>query len=257
MRAITTCPNEIQHNSVVSLPRLRRKVTSGCKFVHGWHFRPYQRKKSKFVPRLRQKSAETRPSTSICTTPAPAARPTRICFFARLAAWHDRENFGYTCCARRSVCDLSSCGTHFRNWDSPTSVTRNNSKCPKRRLNSLVGLALALAARMDPVLVVVAWWAFFDFCYAEYPQRISLFFVGPGPFLLLVLHFSAFGQNVNLAGRFADRRLWVLVVFVWLFPLFVDSCTYTATELCTFLAFTTSASVRTKPQATSAAPEEK
>ena len=47
-----------------------------------------------------------------------------------------------------------------------------------------------------------------------------------------------------------------LFVF-WLVPLFVDYCTYTATVLCTFLAFTTSTSVRTEPQATSAAPEEK
>ena len=42
-----------------------------------------------------------------------------------------------------------------------------------------------------------------------------------------------------------------------LFPLLVDCCTYTATVLCTFLAFTTSTSVRTEPQATSAKPEEK
>ena len=87
---------------------------------------------------------------------------------------------------------------------------------------------------------------------AVYPQRIWLFCVGPGPFLL-----SVFGRNANLAGGFAGRRLWVLVVFAWLFPLFVDYCTYTATVLCTFLAFTTSTSVRTEPQATSAAPEEK
>ena len=37
----------------------------------------------------------------------------------------------------------------------------------------------------------------------------------------------------------------------------MDCCTYTATVLCTFLAFTTSTSVRTEPQATLAAPEEK
>ena len=92
---------------------------------------------------------------------------------------------------------------------------------------------------------------------AVYPQRIWLFCVGSGPFLLLVLRLSVFGQNANLAGGFAGRRLWVLVVFAWLFPLFVDYCTYTATVLCTFLAFITSTSVRTEPQATSAAPGEK
>ena len=72
---------------------------------------------------------------------------------------------------------------------------------------------------------------------AVYPQRIWLFCVGPGPFLLLVLRLSVYGRNANLAGGFAGRRLWVLVVFAWLFPLFVDYCTYTATVLCTFLAF--------------------
>ena len=57
---------------------------------------------------------------------------------------------------------------------------------------------------------------------AVYPQRIWLFCVGPGPFLLLVLRLSVFGRNANLAGGFAGRRLWVFVVFAWLFPLFVD-----------------------------------
>ena len=37
----------------------------------------------------------------------------------------------------------------------------------------------------------------------------------------------------------------------------MDYCKYTATVLCTFLGFTTSTSVRTEPQATSATPEEK
>ena len=37
----------------------------------------------------------------------------------------------------------------------------------------------------------------------------------------------------------------------------MDYCKYTATVLCTFVGFTTSTSVRTEPQATSAAPEEK
>ena len=40
-------------------------------------------------------------------------------------------------------------------------------------------------------------------------------------------------------------------------PLFVDYCSYTAAVLCTFLAFTIFTSVRTEPQATSAAPEKK
>ena len=93
---------------------------------------------------------------------------------------------------------------------------------------------------------------------AVYPQRIWLFFVGPGPFFLLVLRLSALGRNANLAGGFAGRRFGSLFVFVfWLVPLLVDYCTYTATVLCTFLAFTTSTAVRTEPQATSAAPEEK
>ena len=83
--------------------------------------------------------------------------------------------------------------------------------------------------------------------------------LGLAPFLLLVLRLSAFGRNANLAGGFAGRRLWVFCFCVscFLFPLLVDGCTYTATVLCTFLAFTTSTSVRTEPQATSAAPEKK
>ena len=92
---------------------------------------------------------------------------------------------------------------------------------------------------------------------AVYPQRIWLFFVGPGPFFGVGSAFSALGRNANLAGGFAGRRSWVFVCVFWLFSLFVDYCTYTATVLCTFLAFTTSTSVRTEPQATSAAAEEK
>ena len=46
-------------------------------------------------------------------------------------------------------------------------------------------------------------------------------------------------------------------MFCWFFPLFVDCSSYMATELCTFLAFTTFTSVRTEPQATSAAPGKK
>ena len=83
-----------------------------------------------------------------------------------------------------------------------------------------------------------------------------MFLLGLAPFLLLVLRVSAFGRNANLAGGFAGRRGLVVVFFV-LIPLLVDYCKYTATVLCTFLGFTTSTSVRTEPQATSATPEEK
>ena len=92
---------------------------------------------------------------------------------------------------------------------------------------------------------------------AVYPQRICLFLLGLAPFLLLVLRWFAFGRNANLAGGFAGRRWLVFCLCFWLFSLFVDCCLYTATVLCTFLAFTTSTSVRTEPQATSAIPEKK
>ena len=79
---------------------------------------------------------------------------------------------------------------------------------------------------------------------------IGSFWHGMADRAILGRHQSHTNETVavyaNLAGGFADRRLWVLVVFFWLFPLFVDCCTYTATVLCTFLAFTTS--VRTEPQ---------
>ena len=87
-----------------------------------------------------------------------------------------------------------------------------------------------------------------------YPQRICLFLLGLAPFLLL-LRWSLFGRNANLAG---DLRVvvWFLVVFCG-FSALVDCCSYMDTVLCTFLDFTTSTSVRTEPQATSATPEEK
>ena len=48
---------------------------------------------------------------------------------------------------------------------------------------------------------------------AVYPQRIWLFFVGPGPFFVVGSAFSALGRNANLAGGFAGRRLWSVFVF--------------------------------------------
>ena len=68
------------------------------------------------------------------------------------------------------------------------------------------------------------------------------------PLSLLLLRWSLFGRNANLAGGFAGRRLVFLVVFGG-FSALVDCCSYMATVLCTFLAFTTSTSVRTEPQA--------
>ena len=92
---------------------------------------------------------------------------------------------------------------------------------------------------------------------AVYSQRIWWFVLGLAPFLLLVLRLSSFGRNANLAGGFAGRRLLVFVFFLFGLIRSVDGCRYTATVLCTLLAFITSTSVRTEPQATSAAPEEK
>ena len=92
---------------------------------------------------------------------------------------------------------------------------------------------------------------------AVYPQRIWWFVLGLAPFFLLVLCLSALGRNANLAGGFAGRRLSLVAVFWFVFIRFVDGCRYIATVLCTLLAFTTSTSVRTEPQATSAAPEGK
>ena len=92
---------------------------------------------------------------------------------------------------------------------------------------------------------------------AVYPPRIWLVFVGPGPFLLLVLRLSALGRNANLAGGFAGRRSWVLVCVFW----FINSAFRGLLHVhghsaMYFSCFTTSTSVRTEPQATSAAPEE-
>ena len=78
------------------------------------------------------------------------------------------------------------------------------------------------------------------------------------PFFLFCCWFCVCLLSDETQIWLGDLRVVVcgsLFVFFWLFPLFVDCCTYTATVLCTFLAFTTSTSVRTEPQATSAAPE--
>ena len=86
-----------------------------------------------------------------------------------------------------------------------------------------------------------------------------LVFVGPGPF-----------PCCFCVGPFSDEtQIWLgdLRVVAWCFLVFwfligcfsalVDCCSYMATVLCTFLAFTSSTSVRTEPQATSATPGEK
>ena len=77
------------------------------------------------------------------------------------------------------------------------------------------------------------------------------------PLSLLVLRWSFFGRNANLAGGFAGRRFVVFVCVFWLFPLFVDCCSYMPLCYVPLLVFTTSTSARTEPQATSAAPEKK
>ena len=92
---------------------------------------------------------------------------------------------------------------------------------------------------------------------AVYPQRIWLFLLGLAPFFV--------AGSAGVCFRTKRKSGWGICGSSWagcgflfgLTPLLVDYCKYTATVLCTFLGFTTSTSVRTEPQATSAAPEEK